>query len=145
MDSKGRFAADEPVRQTTEIQAVSHGTWLAHSSPPRTELTLASLTSESYRRERCQAPPKHRRHARLRRPDQQRELVGWHTLSALQADLFFAAGTLSSSTSRTSTAPTCAKSLLPCVTATSRTRASTAVFTSSTPPVTHCAPSTLLS
>jgi septin 3/9/12 len=26
VDSKGRFAADEPVRQTTEIQAVSHGT-----------------------------------------------------------------------------------------------------------------------
>jgi ABC-type uncharacterized transport system ATPase component len=25
MDSKGRFTADEPVRQTTEIQAVSHG------------------------------------------------------------------------------------------------------------------------
>lgn len=25
IDSKGRFAADEPVRQTTEIQAVSHG------------------------------------------------------------------------------------------------------------------------
>lgn len=27
MDSKGRFAADEPVRQTTEIQTVSHGTF----------------------------------------------------------------------------------------------------------------------
>lgn len=25
IDSKGRLAADEPVRQTTEIQAVSHG------------------------------------------------------------------------------------------------------------------------
>ena len=25
MDSKGRFGSDEPVRQTTEIQAVSHG------------------------------------------------------------------------------------------------------------------------
>ena len=25
VDSKGRLAADEPVRQTTEIQAVSHG------------------------------------------------------------------------------------------------------------------------
>ena len=25
IDSKGRFVADEPVRQTTEIQAVSHG------------------------------------------------------------------------------------------------------------------------
>jgi hypothetical protein len=25
IDSKGRFASDEPVRQTTEIQAVSHG------------------------------------------------------------------------------------------------------------------------
>jgi septin 3/9/12 len=25
VDSKGRFVADEPVRQTTEIQAVSHG------------------------------------------------------------------------------------------------------------------------
>jgi septin 3/9/12 len=28
IDSKGRFAADEPVRQTTEIQAVSHGGFL---------------------------------------------------------------------------------------------------------------------
>lgn len=25
IDSKGRLAADEPVRQTTEIQTVSHG------------------------------------------------------------------------------------------------------------------------
>jgi septin family protein len=25
IDSKGRLEADEPVRQTTEIQAVSHG------------------------------------------------------------------------------------------------------------------------
>jgi septin family protein len=25
MDSKGRFTAEEPVRQTTEIQTVSHG------------------------------------------------------------------------------------------------------------------------
>jgi septin 3/9/12 len=25
IDSKGRFAADEPVRQTTEIHPVSHG------------------------------------------------------------------------------------------------------------------------
>ena len=25
IDSKGRFVADEPVRQTTEIQAASHG------------------------------------------------------------------------------------------------------------------------
>jgi septin family protein len=26
IDSKGRLEAEEPVRQTTEIQAVSHGT-----------------------------------------------------------------------------------------------------------------------
>lgn len=25
IDSKGRFTSDEPVRQTTEIQTVSHG------------------------------------------------------------------------------------------------------------------------
>lgn len=25
IDSKGRLAADEPIRQTTEIQTVSHG------------------------------------------------------------------------------------------------------------------------
>lgn len=27
IDSKGRLEAEEPVRQTTEIQAVSHGTF----------------------------------------------------------------------------------------------------------------------
>jgi hypothetical protein len=26
VDTKGRFEADEPIRQTTEIQAVSHST-----------------------------------------------------------------------------------------------------------------------
>jgi len=28
IDSKGRFVSDEPVRKTTEIQAVSHGMFL---------------------------------------------------------------------------------------------------------------------
>lgn len=32
IDSKGRFASDEPVRQTTEIQAASHGVFLAFST-----------------------------------------------------------------------------------------------------------------
>ena len=32
IDSKGRLEADEPVRQTTEIHPVSHGTYL-HSFP----------------------------------------------------------------------------------------------------------------
>lgn len=31
IDSKGRFAAEEPVRQTTEIQAVSHGNAQKHT------------------------------------------------------------------------------------------------------------------
>jgi septin family protein len=30
IDSKGRFVSDEPVRQTTEIQAVSHGMFLGN-------------------------------------------------------------------------------------------------------------------
>lgn len=33
IDSKGRFASDEPVRQTTEIQAVSHGEFLSIDDP----------------------------------------------------------------------------------------------------------------
>ena len=31
IDSKGRFASDEPVRKTTEIQAVSHGMFVSWS------------------------------------------------------------------------------------------------------------------
>jgi septin family protein len=34
IDSKGRRDADEPVRQTTEIQAVSHGTFSLRSAQP---------------------------------------------------------------------------------------------------------------
>lgn len=51
VDTKGRFEADEPIRQTTEIQAVSHGeAALSHSAllaPHRDggiELTVIFLT-----------------------------------------------------------------------------------------------------
>jgi predicted GTPase len=43
IDSKGRLEAEEPVRQTTDIQAVSHGTLsqaLVPEYPPNPVFTL---------------------------------------------------------------------------------------------------------
>ena len=46
IDSKGRLEADEPVRQTTEIHPVSHGTYF-HSFPYKVWLNVPSVIVEN--------------------------------------------------------------------------------------------------
>ena len=52
IDTKGRFEPDEPVRQTTEIQAVSHSKFcsFANTSHPQTELIAVRYFSQSCKR-----------------------------------------------------------------------------------------------
>jgi ABC-type sugar transport system ATPase subunit len=64
IDTKGRFAADEPVRQTTEIQAASHGMYcLFVDCFYEDGLTLC--VPLSYCRERCKAEVEHCRYPRV--------------------------------------------------------------------------------
>ncbi|KAI9446582.1 septin ring protein [Lactarius indigo] len=91
IDSKGRREANEPVRQTTEIQTVSH---VITENGVRLRLNIVDTPGygDQVNNENC--------------------------------------------TSKTSTAPTCARSSQRCATATSKTPVSIVVFTSLTLPVT---------
>jgi ABC-type phosphonate transport system ATPase subunit len=63
IDSKGRLTVNEPVRQTTEIQAVSHGnTYSSHYS-------LWYFSSSDWGKRRS-SPSQHRRYPRIWRPNQ---------------------------------------------------------------------------
>ena len=69
IDSKGRREADEPVRQTTEIQTVSHGAVFSLLLFNVVTLHVTPLTRMprcSHHGERRAPAPEHRRYSRLR-------------------------------------------------------------------------------
>jgi septin 3/9/12 len=47
IDSKGRFEADEPVRQTTEIHPVSHGTFIFLPSTSHSSFNIYLVITEN--------------------------------------------------------------------------------------------------
>lgn len=138
VDSKGRFEVDEPVRQTTEIQAASHGQTLA---PFMVLSQLAVVLKQLLLLHTVIQEGKVKLRLNIVDTPGYGDLVnneGWCAglvmfLSFLHLGSFFffsTAGILSSSTSKTNTRLTSARSSPPPETDTFKTLASTAASTS---------------